>query len=63
MQLLLIALTQALNALTPNLLYIAYLLGVIIALSTIYQFQTGKVAHHDKLAGISYRQTGGIESI
>ena len=41
------------------------LLGAIIALSTIHPFQTGKVAHHDKLdyvTRVSYGQSKGTES-
>ena len=53
-QLLLIALTQVLNTLTLNPIIIIIII-IIIALSTIHPFQTGMVAHHDKLARVSNR--------
>ena len=37
------------------------LLGAIIVLSTIHSFQTGMEAHHDELAWVSYRQSGGTK--
>ena len=58
-----IALTQALKALTLNLLSPNTAVGHNSSPFHHHPFQMGKVVHHDKLAQVSYRQSEGMENI